>query len=206
MELEKVGKSLSVPWVGILVGSLTPIQYVMGYSEIELENSDWWEPTILWSFMHMPRGTRKSLIYKFVNDLVSDSCGSDNNADEHGEATPQYKVNETTFEKLGLIIASNEGKVDWYFDEGWHFFSQLGLYQKGSSRDESVLLTLYDAGEWNHSTAKGVQFDSNRTNLALGGLTQTAHIAQLFNNKEQMESGLIPRFFFFFKQKTAYEI
>lgn len=80
------------------------------------------------------------------------------------------------------------------FRRGKTFFSQLGLYQKGSSRDESVLLTLYDAGEWNHSTAKGVQFSLERTNLALGGLTQTAHIAQLFSNKEQMESGLIPRF------------
>ena len=72
--------------------------------------------------------------------------------------TPQYRVNETTFEKLGLVMQENDGKVVWYFDEGCHFFSQLGLYQKGSSRDESVLLTLYHAGggEWNHSTAKGV--------------------------------------------------
>ena len=130
-ELEKVGKSLSVPWVGILVGSLTPIQYVMGYSDVELEDSDWSEPTILWSLMHMPSGTRKSLIYKFVNDLIAGSCS--NTEDGDGEHTP-YKVNETTFEKLGLTMASNEGKVVWYFDEGRHFLASW-VYTKKDHRE-----------------------------------------------------------------------
>ena len=195
-ELRKVGASLSVPWVGLLIGSWTPLQYAMHYSEVMLEDSDWTEPTIIWSLLHMPSGTRKSLIYKFVNDLVKDLGikSNENDEDQQDIDTTQYRVNETTFEKLGLVMQKNDGKVVWYFDEGRHFFSQLGLYQKGSSRDESVLLTLYDAGEWHHSTAKGVQFELDRTQLALGGLTQTAHVAQLFSNKERMESGLIPRF------------
>ena len=77
-----------------------------------------------------------------------------------------------------------------------HFFSQLGLYQKGSTRDESVLLSLYDGGEWEHGTArnKSTKFSMERTNLSLGGLTQTSHVLRLFSNDDQMQSGLIPRF------------
>ena len=60
----------------------------------------------------------------------------------------------------------------------------------------SVLLTLYDGGEWDHGTAnvKSAKFSMKRTNLCLGGLTQTGHVLNLFDNKEQMTSGLIPRF------------
>ena len=105
-------------------------------------------------------------------------------------------MNETTFENLGLVMENNAGRVIWYFDEARHFFAQLGLYQKGSTRDESVLLSLYDGGEWEHGTAsnKSTKFSMERTNLSLGGLTQTAHVLRLFNNADQMQSGLIPRF------------
>ena len=70
------------------------------------------------------------------------------------------------------------------------------MYQKGSTRDESVLLSLYDGGEWEHGTAsnKSTKFAMERTNLSLGGLTQTAHVLRLFGNADQMQSGLIPRF------------
>ena len=70
--------------------------------------------------------------------------------------------------------------------------------QKGSGcRDESVLLTLYDGGEWSHSTTQGAQFDMKHTKLVLGGMTQTSHYIKLIQNTEQMESGFLPRFLTF---------
>ena len=188
-ELKEVSKCLSVPWIGLLLGSITPVQYALDFTKVELENSDWTEPTIAWILMHMPSGTRKSVVYKFVNDVMK--CL------EEPDMENSFKVCETTFEKLGLLMQANHNKMIWYFDEARHFFSQLGLYQKGPSRDESVLLSLYDGQEWGHNTAKGVQFSLPQTKLTLGGLTQTAHIIHLFNQKEQMESGIIPRFLTF---------
>ena len=63
-----------------------------------------------------------------------------------------YLINESTFEKLGLTMQQNNGHAAWYFDEACHFFSQLGLYNKGSLRDEAVLLSLYDGQGWSHSS------------------------------------------------------
>ena len=63
--------------------------------------------------------------------------------DENIEPLPQYKVNETTFENLGHVMKKNGGGVIWTFDEARHFFSQLGFYKQGSSRDETTLWSLH---------------------------------------------------------------
>ena len=68
-ELKAVSKALSVPWVGLLMGAVTAVQYAMGFSSVKLYDSDWIEPTILWILQHMPSGTRKSNISKFVDEL-----------------------------------------------------------------------------------------------------------------------------------------
>ena len=194
-ELKTVAKSLSVPWIGLLLGTITPVQYALSYTNVYLENSDWVEPTIMWILQHMPSGTRKSNIGKFVNDLCDATQIDEDNRNENNH--PQYKVCETTFEKLGLMMEENKGEMIWYSDEARHFFSQLGLYQKPGSlgnRDEAILLTLYDGASWSHNTARGVQFSMEKSKLILGGLSQTGHVLKLFNQKDQMESGLIPRF------------
>ena len=120
VQLKKVSDSLSIPWMGILVGLTQPIQYAMNYATIDLEKSDWWEPTIFWPLTHMPSATRKSVIFKFIKDVVKSLEST----------TTEFHLSETTFEKMGLLMEKNDGKIIWQFDEARHFFSQLGLYQK----------------------------------------------------------------------------
>ena len=181
--LLSVQKSKSVPWLGLFLGNVFPLPYVIN-SSVTIETTDWEEPALVWLLLHMPSGTRKSVIYKYIKFITS-------GLEDDGRI---YQICESTFEKLGLTMQANNGKTIWFFDEARHFFSQLGLYQKGSSRDESVLLSLYDCQNWDHSTAKGVSFEIPKTNLSIGGLTQTDHVIDLFAQQEQMSSGLIPRF------------
>ena len=68
--MEKISKSLSIPWLGLLVGLSQPVQYAMDYATMDLKGSDWWEPTIFWPLMHMPSATRKSVVYKFIKDVI----------------------------------------------------------------------------------------------------------------------------------------
>ena len=191
--LKELGRTMSVSWLGILAGLWIPIQYVMEYSRAEVERTRWKEPLIVWPLMHSSSGTRKSGIYSFVKSLMNFEDWNENDDDK---SLPRYKVNETTFENLGLVMEKNGGRIIWMFDEARHFFSQLGFYQKGTSRDETTLLSLYDGGEWDHGTAgaKSTKFTLPRTRIALGGFTQVSHIFTLFDNAEQMQSGLIPRF------------
>ena len=157
-ELKLLGQSISSPWLGILLGLLAPVQYSMKFAHVEIEKTSWREPTILWTIQHMSSGTCK--IFNLVNDVVN-----------HLESNcAGFKANEITFEKMGIKMQENKSSLFWYFDELRLFFSQLGMYQKGSGcRDESVLLTLYDGGEWSHSTTQGAQFDMKHTKLVLGG-------------------------------------
>ena len=126
-------KSKSVHWLGLFLGNLFPMPYVIN-TKVNIETTDWEEPALVWLLLHMPSGTRKSVIFNFIKLISS-------NLEDDGKI---YQVCESTFEKLGLTMQANDGKICWFFDEARHFFSQLGLYQKGSSRDESVLLSLYD--------------------------------------------------------------
>ena len=87
--------------LGLLMGSLTPIQYAMRYSTVWLEDSDWDEPTIMWPLLHSPSGTRKSVIHRFVRNL--------NRSLENEENENTYQVNEITFENLGIVMENNNG-------------------------------------------------------------------------------------------------
>ena len=63
--------------------------------------------------MHMPSGTRKSNINHFVIETMENLEIDENK---------QFRVIETTFEKLGLLMGENNGKMIWYSDEARHFF------------------------------------------------------------------------------------
>lgn len=184
--LKTLAESISASWMGVLLGLVSPVQYAMKFAYVEIERSSWREPTIVWPLLHMSSGTCKSNIHRHVTSLCP--------LLEKGN---EFKPTEITFEKLGLQMQNNKNTIFWYFDEMRLFFANLGLYTKNNCRDEAVLLTLYDGGEWSHSTAKGAQFYLPYTKPVLGGLSQTSHIMSLLGNKDQMESGFLPRFLMF---------
>ena len=191
-EITKNADSLSAPWLGLLIGLISPVQYRMKFAHVDLENSSWKEPTIVWPLQHMSSGARKSNIFNFIKQF-DDKLREDDDKDD------DFMVSEITFERLGVKMQDNNNTAYWIFDEARLFFAQLGLYQNGSSSslDEAVLLTLYDGGKWVHSTNKGANFNLKATKLVLGGLTQTAHIIKLLADVERMESGFLPRFLIF---------
>lgn len=57
-----------------------------------------------------------------------------------------------------------------------------------------MLLSLYNGGKWQHSTASGTSFNNEKTNLIISGLTQTKHFLKLLQCEDRIDSGLLPRF------------
>ena len=98
-ELSNAGECMSVSWLGLLAGSITPMQYGMNYSYVKLEHSDWVEPTILWPLLHSPSGTRKSVIHRFVRGL--NRFGKDENNEEN-EDHISYQVIELLSSLLSI--------------------------------------------------------------------------------------------------------
>lgn len=70
IQLQELGRCMSVSWLGIFAGLWIPIQYLMGYSKTEVEDTMWKEPIIVWPLIHSSSGTRKSAIHSFINALI----------------------------------------------------------------------------------------------------------------------------------------
>ena len=185
--LKHSSKSLSIPWLGHLIGLIPPIEYAMKHACVQIESSKWVEPTIIWPLMYMNSATCKSNISRLAENLVADVVGRD------------FEPDEITFEALGQEMADNNNSAFWFFDEFRSFMAQLGMAGSPANiqRNEATVLKLYDGRRWNHSTVKSTNFNLPFTKLVLGGMSQTSHILSLLNNKEHMQSGLMPRFILF---------
>ena len=195
---------------------LIPVQYSMGHSQIELEDSDFQEPTILWLISHMPSGTRKSKLYKFISKLMLEAYKnksetldqSNSHNDSNTSSHSKFNINQATFEVIGQDMAITNNIGMWFFDEGRSFFSQVKMYNNGTSRNEAALLSLYDGGEWNHKTVASTNFEMPFTKLVIGGFTQTSHMLELQgkSNLSQNQSGFIPRFLTFMLKPVSTDI
>ena len=144
------------------MATIINLEYFMYYSEVKLEESDWREPLILWIMMYMGSGSRKTAIHTFIEDVLYEKTMKIiRETRKSNKEDTEFLLHETTFEKVGSLLEENNGKKLFVFDEARHFWSQIELYSKTSnSRDEAVLLSLYNGAKWQHSTASGTSFNN----------------------------------------------
>ena len=67
---EIIARSLSVPTTILLLGFLTVTQFAIGESYVQIEDTEWIEPLIVWIILHMPSGSRKSNVHRFLSKLI----------------------------------------------------------------------------------------------------------------------------------------
>ena len=87
------------------------------------------EPVILWKTIGMPTGSGKSSLFNYFLGLLRDvrlKCGR---KDIH----PSWTVEESSFEKMGALMANNEGRLLGLYELS-SFLIQINLYgSKGIS-------------------------------------------------------------------------
>lgn len=69
------------------------------------------------------------------------------------EVHPFWTVEDSSFEKMGVLMANNDGRLLRLYDELSLFLTQINLYgSKGisDSHDTSTFLTLYNGHSWTH--------------------------------------------------------
>ena len=130
----------------VLAGLLITVSFCMSHSVVEVEDTDWMEPVILWMAICMPTGMGKSSLCKYLRKLVREvqtRCGVD--------ATSSWLGDDQSFEKLGELMNANHWKLLGLYDELPMFLSQVNVFcgrGLSDSHELAVFLQLYGAEQW----------------------------------------------------------
>lgn len=87
----------------LLLASCWPIQMSAVWAPI------WSEPVLVWLAIAMPTGSGKSSLYTFLLKVIQDLRSKCNRKEIH----PSWTLEEASFEKMGVIMAENDGRFTW---------------------------------------------------------------------------------------------
>jgi hypothetical protein len=136
---------------------------------------------------------------------------------------PQWLLGDSTLEKMGDLMASNEGRLLGLYDELSTFLTQLNLYKgKGVnvSHELALFLQLYNGHSWTRATGKkasivsftssyiyclvtgDANFSMRQTSLTVGGFSQPSVARTLIEQNGSAEIGLSQRFLWLFPKPS----
>ena len=72
------------------------------------------------------------------------------------DADPSWILQDATFEKMGVIMAENDGRLLGLFDELSVFLTKIKLYSNRGLTDShelAMFLELYNANPWTRTTS-----------------------------------------------------
>lgn len=118
---------------------------------VEVPNTEWREPVLIWLSINMPTGSTKSAIYHYLNRIVLEI------RKKAGYSTidPAWLLGDATCEKMGDLMSANDGRLLGLYDELTSILTQLNLYRgKGLtlSHELALFLQLYNGHSWVRTT------------------------------------------------------
>lgn len=138
-----------------VLGGLTLLGgFFLSHSTVSTEENDWTEPVILWLSIGMPTGSGKSALFKLLTRIVADAR-HELKMTEMSNAS--WTMDEASFEKMGAMMAENDGRLLGIYDELTTFLTQINLFKgKGisDSHDLALFLQLYNGFGWSRKTGK----------------------------------------------------
>ena len=125
----------------------------MSPSTIEVEDTDWIEPVLVWIAVCMPTGSGKSGLCKFLKNLIKKA------REEAGltEEDTSWCLDDQSFEKMGELMADNYGKSVGVYDKLAMFLSQINVFRSRGlcdSHELAVFLQLYGGSSWTRKTGR----------------------------------------------------
>lgn len=142
-----------MPPIAVLAGLLVIVGFSMSHSVVQVADTDWVEPVLLWIAICMQTGSGKSGLCKFLKSLVLRA-----RSECHlGPDDPSWCLDDQSFEKMGAIMSENHGKLLGLYDELPMFLSQINVFTSrgvSSSHEVAMFLQLYGANEWVRRTGK----------------------------------------------------
>lgn len=124
---------------------------------VEVPNTDWVEPVLVWITVVMPSGSGKTLLFSFLMELL-EMVKTKYDADRDVNS-PDWALDEASFEEMGAMMASNDCKLLGMYDELGTFLSQINAGHGKNvpeSHELTIFLSLYNSKSWKRSTSKYV--------------------------------------------------
>lgn len=108
---EQVGKALNLPPTAVLCYVILG-SYVLSPAVVEVPETNWSEPVLLWLAVSKPTGSGKSTrFHHLINLLKEVRCGC-----WVMEEEPPWLVDDATFEKLGSLMHENSAWLQGLYD------------------------------------------------------------------------------------------
>ena len=127
------------PSTAVLCGLITITSYVISPAVVKVPNTEWSETALLWLSMNMPTGSTKSALYQYLSSVilrVRKECG-------YRPIDAVWLLGDATCEKMGDLMAANDGRPLGLYDELTSFLTQLNLYRgKGLTLSHELALFL----------------------------------------------------------------
>lgn len=142
---------MSMPPEAVLSGLITLVSFMLSHSNVEVAGTQWSEPVIVWIAIGMPTGSGKSSLFTFLLGLlreVRDLC-------KKKEMHQSWTVEEASFEKMGALMAENDGKLLGLYDELSSLYGSKGI---SDSHDMATFLMLYNGHPWTRRTGRLTEF------------------------------------------------
>ena len=142
---------MSMPSTAVLSGLVIIMSFMLAHSNVNVAGTQWSEPVVLWVTIGMPTGSGKSSLFNYFLGLLRNVRQKCKRKDIH----PSWTVEESSFEKMGALMASNGGRLLGVYDELSSFLTQINLYgTKGisDSHDTATFLMLYNGHPWTRRT------------------------------------------------------
>lgn len=101
-------------------------------ASVQVPDTDWCEPVLLWMTVCMPTGSGKSTLFKHLYALlqaIRELC-------DQNEHDPVWAI-DATFEKMGVLMSQNSARLLGLYDELASFLTQINLY-RGRGLSDSV--------------------------------------------------------------------
>lgn len=212
-----MAKALNVSPTSVLGGYLLLGSYVLSPASVQVPDTNWEEPILLWLTISMPTGSGKSTLFRHLFDLLKDIRGLAGVTD----ADPSWNMDDATFEKMGALMQENSSRLIGIYDELSGFLSQINLYRGRSLSDShelSLFLQLFNGHSWRRDTGMSIvlhkghsgdyvdlfivsgeaNFIMSSTRLTIGGFTQAGTARNLIDMPANSEKGLSHRFLWLF--------
>ena len=106
---------MSMPSTAVLSGLMVIMSFMLAHSNVDVHRTEWMEPVILWVSIGMPTGSGKSSLFNYFMGLLHDVRKRCYRNDAH----PSWMVEESSFEKMGAPMASNDGRLMGLYDDLW---------------------------------------------------------------------------------------
>ena len=145
-----MGKAICLPATAVLFGLIIIVGYAMSHSVVEVAETDWVEPVLVWMAICMPTGSGKSSLCRQLHKLVEDT------RENLGiESSPSWLADDQSLEKLGALMSDNNDRLLGLYDELAMFFSQMNICHGKNitdSRELSIFLQLFGGKSWSRKT------------------------------------------------------